>query len=566
MSKSPNSAKALLTSPPAIAAFISLISFSAFLRTLRNGFVPSWDDGRNLIDNPNFRGLAWPQLRWMWTNHLMDHYVPLAWTTFGVDYTMWKLNPFGYHLTNIVFHALNAGLFFFLTLAVLRLSLPKELCHKGSLIAGSAFSALVFALHPLRVESVAWATERRDVLCGFFYLLALLAYLRPYSAPGTKPSVKADYWVSFGFFVAAVLSKEMAVTLPVILLILDVYPLRRLSLAPGGLAQSKRVLLEKVPFFAVSLADGAMTFYVAMKSHLPDPLSALGWIPRFGITIYGMSFYILKTLSPVRLSPLYPVTGYKIDPRGWPFLISLACVLGVSAAAWILRRRVPGLLAVWLAYTVILLPVGGLVHNGSQIAADRYTYLSCLGWAILAGAAIVWFLQPGVRFAAAVGLAALAAVVLGALAWQTQSQIAIWRDPETLWDRAVRINPDSPAALGNLGTELYHSGDLLGAEDCYRRAIAIAPAFVKAHGDLASILLHERRVDEAIREYQIIQQLVPASPEAYTGMGNALLMGRQINAAIAQYRRALQLQPGYEVARDNLRTAIALSQQSPRNP
>src|SRR5579872_3971465 len=211
MSKSPNGAKALLTNPRAIAAFITLISFSAFLRTLSNGFVPSWDDGMNLLDNPNFRGLGWPQLKWMWTNHLMDHYVPLAWTTFGVDYTLWKLNPFGYHLTNIVFHALNAGLFFLLTLTVLRLSLPKEICRgQGSLIAGSAFSALVFALHPLRVESVAWATERRDVLCGFFYLLALLAYLRPYSAPdsasGTEPSRKVDYWASFVFFVAAVLS------------------------------------------------------------------------------------------------------------------------------------------------------------------------------------------------------------------------------------------------------------------------------------------------------------------------------------------------------------------------
>ncbi len=374
---------------PALAAIaVGLLSFMTFLPALRNNFVTGWDDGVNLVDNPYFRGFGWTQFKWMWTNHLLEHYVPLTWMSFGLDYVVWKLNPVGYHLTNILLHGVNAGLFLWLALRLFKLARPAAADRdQASLIWGAAFAALLFSLHPLRVESVAWATERRDMLSGCFYLLALLAYLRRFKDEQSRGGTRKYYWLCLAVFVASVLSKEMTVTLPVVLLILDAYPLRRLGGAPGqwfGPAV-RRVWIEKIPFFAVSAADGLMTLHVSIGKHVAESLQQTGWIPRIAITTYGMMLYLLKTVLPAHLSAMYPVTRHRVDPAAAPFLVSSAALLAITAAAVALRRTFPGLLAVWLAYTVTLLPVGGIFHNGYQIAADRYTYLACLGWALLGG-------------------------------------------------------------------------------------------------------------------------------------------------------------------------------------
>src|SRR5438093_1913883 len=197
-----------------VPALIALVTFAAFLPTLHNQFV-NWDDVENFVDNPHYRGLGWTQLRWMWTTHL-GHYIPLTWMTFGLDYVLWGMNPVGYHLTNLLLHAANAAVFYLLALRILGSALqgPRERGNVG-LAASAAFAALLFAIHPLRVESVAWATERRDVLSGLFYLLALLAYLR--AGEQVEPG-RSGYWASVGLFVCALLSKSMAVSLPVVML------------------------------------------------------------------------------------------------------------------------------------------------------------------------------------------------------------------------------------------------------------------------------------------------------------------------------------------------------------
>ncbi len=539
-------------------AFVALATFLAFLPALQNDFAGSWDDDTNLINNPYFRGLGWTQLRWMWTSHLMQHYVPLAWMSFGFDYLIWGMDPFGYHLTNVLLHACNAALVLVLAMWLMKLDAPPYSNHSSFLLLqGATFAALVFGLHPLRVESVAWATERRDVLSGLFYIAALLAYLRAF---GDQPSQKKYYWLSLGLFVAAVLSKEVAVTLPAVLLILDVYPLRRLVRQGGSWSRTalQRCLAEKLPFFAVTMADSAMTIIVAFRHHLPDSFATLGWIPRIAITVYGMAFYVLKTVAPIRLSPLYPLTDTKLDPLGVPFLTSLALVLVITLAAIALRRKLPALLAVWLAYAVTLLPMGGIIHNGDQIAADRYSYLSCIGWAILAGAAVRWWIETPRAGRAMRSLTAALLVALPAiLVRQTWSQTRIWRDAETLWTRAIEVEP-SPVALCNLGTALFHRGDLPGAEARFRRAIAINPRYGPAHNNLGGALVDQRRYEEAIQEFLTAHQLAPSAPEPYNGMGNALLLQGKYDQAIAQYRKVLELRPDYPGAEESLRQALAL--------
>src|SRR3989454_383417 len=233
---------------------VALLTLTAFLPTLQNQFV-SWDDDKNFLENPHYRGLGWTHLRWMWTTHL-GHYIPLTWMTLGLDYLLWGMNPLGYHLTNLLLHAANAVVFFFVVRRLLTRALPGPSERGHALAVAAGVAALVFAIHPLRVESVAWATERRDVLSGLFYLLTILVYLRDRER-GERG--RGWYWLSVAVFVCALLSKSMVVNLPVVLMILDVYPLRRLGGAVGWWSErARRVYVEKIPFVLLAAAASAV--------------------------------------------------------------------------------------------------------------------------------------------------------------------------------------------------------------------------------------------------------------------------------------------------------------------
>src|SRR5881396_2679307 len=265
-----------------VSVLIAVVTFAAFLPTLQNQFV-AWDDGKNLLNNYHYRGLGWTHLRWMWTTHL-GHYIPLTWMTFGLDYLLWGMNPVGYHLTNLLLHAANAAVFYLVARRILGLALPGP-AQRGNvgLAASAAFAALLFAIHPLRVESVAWATERRDVLSGLFYLLALLVYLR---AGEQGERGRSGYWASVGLFVCALLSKSMAVSLPVVLLILDVYPLRRLGGARGWWGEpARRIYLEKIPFVLLALAASGGAFIPQIEGRNMPSLDELSVLGRLAVSV-----------------------------------------------------------------------------------------------------------------------------------------------------------------------------------------------------------------------------------------------------------------------------------------
>src|SRR5213596_1362557 len=363
---------------------VALFTLAAFLPALQNQFV-NWDDAENFLENPHYRGLGWTNLRWMWTTH-RGHYIPLTWMTLGLDYLLWGMNPLGYHLTSLLLHAANAVVFFFIARRLLTLALPSPSEHGHALAVSAGFAALVFAIHPLRVESVAWATERRDVLSGLFYLSAVLAYLR---ACDREERGRGWYWGAVALFAGALLSKSMAVNLPVVLMILDVYPLRRLGGSIGWWSKpARRIYVEKIPFVLLAAAASAIAVMAQFSIHAALPLAQLSVPGRLAVSAYGLSFYLGKMIVPVNLSPLYELPR-TVSPWAMPFILSFGLAVAITAIVLSLRRRMLGLPAAWLAYLVVLLPVLGIFQSGPQIAADRYTYLAGLGWAILAGAGLL---------------------------------------------------------------------------------------------------------------------------------------------------------------------------------
>src|SRR5216110_914904 len=455
---------------------VALFTLAAFLPALQNQFV-NWDDKDNFLDNPHYRGLGWTHLRWMWTTHL-GHYIPLTWMTLGLDYLLWGMNPVGYHLTNLLLHAANAVVFFFVVRRILTLALPSPSERGHALAVSAGFAALVFAIHPLRVESVAWVTERRDVLSGLFYLVAILLYLRACEG-GARG--RGWYWLSVAVFGCALLSKSMVVNLPIVLLILDVYPLRRLGGSLGWWSEpARRVYVEKIPFVLLAAAASAIALMAQFSIHTVTSLAQLSVPGRLAVSVYGLSFYLWKTVAPVNLSPLYELPP-TVNPWAPPFLLSYGLVLAITAIVLALRRRVPGLPAAWLAYIVVLLPVLGIVQSGPQIAADRYTYLAGLGWAILAGAGLLssWSRLPFLL----IGLVVFILFGLGILTW---NQVQVWRDSEKLWTHALATYPKSSIAENNLGNVRADQSKLAEAIEHYRQALDINPEHASAHYNLGN--------------------------------------------------------------------------------
>ncbi|MGH7264514.1 MAG: hypothetical protein ACREMB_06605, partial [Candidatus Rokuibacteriota bacterium] len=344
---------------------LALVAVVPFLPALRGGFV--WDDVANFVGNPDYRGLGWSQITWLATTAYKGHYIPLTWATFGLDYLLWGMTPRGYHLTNLVLHAVNAALFYLLA---------RRLLARGTTLAGSPLTVAAvaaagfFAVHPLRVESVAWVTERRDVLSGLFFLLAVLAYVAAADTAGARR--RRLLVASIAAYAAALASKSIVMTLPAVLIVLDVYPLRRL---PGRLRDwlgpaTRALWLEKLPYVLLTLA-GAATAYWAQA--IETDLGTYPWAARVAVAAYGVWFYVARTAWPVGLSPLYEVP-IPLDPFEPRFVASAVIVVAITGVLVLLRRRWPAGLATWAYYGILLGPVTGLVvRAGFQLAADRYS-------------------------------------------------------------------------------------------------------------------------------------------------------------------------------------------------
>src|SRR5438128_10136613 len=531
-----------------IPLVIAFSTFAAFLPALQNQFV-SWDDAENFLDNPHYRGLGWTHLRWMWTTHL-GHYIPLTWMTLGLDYLLWGLNPVGYHLTNLLLHAANAVVFFFVVRRLLTRALPGPSERGHALAVAAGVAALVFAIHPLRVESVAWATERRDVLSGLFYLVAILLYLRACEG-GARG--RGWYWLAVATFVLALLSKSMVVNLPVVLLILDVYPLRRLGGAVGWWSEpARRIYIEKIPFVLLAAAASAIAVMAQSSVHAAAAMAQRSLPVRLVVSAYGLGFYLWKMVVPVNLSPLYELPR-TMDPVAPPFILSYALVLAITAIVLALRRPVPGLPAAWVAYVVVLLPVLGILQSGPQIAADRYTYLAGLGGASLAGAGLLSTWRRWPPFV----LTGLTVVLLSGLGTLTWNQVEVWHDSEKLWSHAAAIDPRSPVGQYSLGLALVRQGKLTEAIEHFKTALQIKPEYPDAHTNVGAALADQGKLAEAIDYYREALQSKPDDALAHYNWGVALARQGKMEEAIGHYRQALQSKPNYAEAHNNVGAALA---------
>ena len=536
---------------------VALITFAVFFPALRNGFV-NWDDYELLVDNPRYRGLGWEQVSWMFSTFHNGHYQPLSWMTFGLDYLIWGMEPLGYHLTNLVLHAANAALFYFLAVRLLSLALSRpSLAADLGLRMAAGFAALFFSIHPLRVESVAWATERRDVLSGLFFLATLLCYLQAMTYANNtsrQASWRNMALIAYGL---SLLSKASGVTLPMVLLVLDVYPLRRLGGGPGRWLGplARHVWWEKVPFFLLAAAAAVIAPLAQSDAGAVAALRIHGIAARLFQSLYGLVFYLWKTILPTDLSPFYEVPR-KLDPFAWPFLLSGAVVAALTIGLFALRRRWPAGLASWVCYAVIIAPVLGFVQSGRQMVADRYSYLSCLAWAILLGGGLYYLWKRNVdqrrgdrkSFIITTG----AAVILIAFAVLTWRQVGIWHDSDRLWNHVLAITDRSIFRSGTahhfVARVFADRGDLDRAIEHLRTSINIEPTDSTAYMDLGTALAKKGQLNEAIKSFQNALALNPTLSLAQYSLANALAVQGHFQEATAHLEEALRLKPNYAEA------------------
>ena len=540
-----------------IAGTIFLLTSAAFLPVLKNGFV-NWDDYKNVVENLRYRGLAWENLRWMFTTFHMGHYQPLSWLSLGLDYKVWGMAPFGYHLTNLLLHAANGVVFYFICLRLLWLMDPAPSPHKThALPVAAALSALFFAVHPLRVESVVWVTERRDVLSGFFLLMTVFYYLKAVPAETTNSDRRRWVALALIFYVLSLLSKASGVTLPLVLLVLDFYPLRRLEFNPRRWLrpESRQVWLEKIPFLAFALAAGILALLAQHQAKAIRTLEEYDIASRIMQSLYAAGFYLWKTVLPFGLSPLYELP-LASNPWRWSYIISAIVVFGVTGVFFVQRRRWPAALAGWLVYLILLMPTSGIVQSGAQLVADRYSYLSCMVWALIAGAGFLRLWQASwdrrvsrKLFDGVVVLCTLALVGLGSLTWM---QAGIWHDSEKLWRHALSIDPQSYFAHNNLGNALATQGRFDEAIDEFHKTLRINPNDADAAYNLGNAFAQKGDLNQADQQLQQALQLDPDNAMAAYDLGNVRVRQKRFDDAIEQFQRALRSDPGLARANYNL--------------
>jgi protein O-mannosyl-transferase len=500
------------------AGMLALASLAAFWPALQNGFV-NWDDPTVLVDNPHLgsAGVA----AWAFSTNLIGHYQPIAWLAWSAVKSMAGLSPAAFHALSLTVHAANGILVY---AVIRRLGSETALTEMQRRFAALTAGA-IFLLHPASVETVAWASAFPYVLSLFALLLSLLAY------------VNARLLVSIAFFALSLLTRAAAIGFPAVLLIADLYPLRRHRRTP-----ITRLMLEKMPFAVLAAAAAAAEW----QSREVVSLQEVGFLPRLTMALAAPLLYVGRTLWPVRLSPLHPL---PIAPAGdlQQLLLAAAGILALTLAAWVLRRRWPAIAASWAAYLILIAPVAGLTPTGLQATADRYMYVPSVVVALVAGGAIARALTPGALGITAAALTTAALVACGALARQ---QATYWKDSIALWTRVLEIDARNDIASYNLASALAEAGRSGEAIAAYERTIALVPDHDAARQNLALLQAAEaeRHADrlaaagqarEAIDEYT--RALALDAKRAHARAARAILTMRrgQLREAAVDLRRAL---------------------------
>jgi Tfp pilus assembly protein PilF len=511
----------------AVAAGIVVLVWAVFAQVRHHDFV-NYDDRIYVVENPMLKRGLGPDTLARAFRPYENNWIPLTWISLQVGHALHGMSPAGFLLSNVALHAASAVLLFALLLQC-----------TGAL-GRSAFVAAVFAVHPLHVESVAWVSERKDALSGLFFMLTLWAWVRYARQPGI-----ARYAAVLLALALGLMAKPMLVTLPLVLLLLDHWPLERLRRAPG------RALWEKLPLLALAALAAGITFAVqrATGAMAGQESLPLGW--RFANALDAQLAYLVHVFWPSGLAPFYPHPGRDLPL--WRAGVAGALLLGITAATLRLWRSRPYAVVGWLWYLGMMLPVSGLVQVGLQARADRYTYLPLIGLSI----AVAWGAHDLVRARRALaGAAALATAALAAVAWL---QVDHWRDTGALFARAVAVTRDNYLAHHAVGTELLRAGRPEEARPHFEEALRIKPSWPGAHFGLAEALSAEGEHAAALARYQAGLRLAPRNLRGRIGYGKALADAGRYEEAIHQLRRALRKARGRQAARAHALLARSLA-------
>jgi tetratricopeptide (TPR) repeat protein len=554
---------------PGICVLLALAVFVVFGQTCRHEFV-NYDDDEYVYNNPPVtKGLTLPSIEWAFTHSHSQNWHPLTWLSHMLDCQLYGLNAGGHHLTNVLLHTLAAiGLFLML----------KEMT--GALWR-SAFVAAVFAVHPLRVESVAWVAERKDVLSGLFFMLTLWAYARYAEKSKVQSSkTKVFYWLALLFFAMGLMSKPMLVTVPFVLLLLDYWPLKRIpnSKSVSQLSTFNHLLFEKLPFLLLSAASCVATVFA--QGSVVASTKALPLSVRFDHALVACTTYLGQMVWPHDLAVYYPYRYLPVEP----VVGAGALLLCITVLVFLGARRFPYLPVGWLWYLGMLVPVIGLVQVGHQSHADRYTYLPQIGLYLAVAWAVRDLTLSWRHRRQILGAAALS--IIAALMVCSWKQTSYWQNSESLWthtlactsendlaqsnlghvlttqgrldeaiehsQKAIEISPDYAVGHVNLAAALAGQGRTADAIEHFQRAIEIDPNQAEAHYDLGCIFARQGKLDEAIEQYQKAIEIIPDYAEAHNNLGVVLMQRGRLDEAMDHYRTALSLKPDYADAANNV--------------
>jgi tetratricopeptide (TPR) repeat protein len=521
------------------AALLAVAAFATFAPALDYQFV-NYDDNTYVTGNDLVRkGLSLEGVRWAFTTFAESNWHPLTWLSLQLDASLSRKpdgspNPFGFHLTSVLIHAANAAILFLALRSLTGAFWP------------SAVVALLFAVHPLRAESVAWVAERKDVLSVFFGLLALWAYAGYVHRPTAW-----RYLAVAALFVLSLLSKPMLVTLPCLFLVLDWWPLRRAETA----GQWRELVVEKLPLFALTVASSVVTYQAQSHGKALRDLSAFSPAVRVENAALSYVLYLGQTVWPTGLAVYYPHRGANL---------SLAAVTGaavllvaLTAGAVLLRRRAPYLLTGWLWYLGTLVPVIGLVQLSDQARADRYSYFPQVGLLLAACWAVADLAAARPRLALASGL-----IAAGALAVETHRHLPVWHDSVALWEQSVAVTGPSVIGKTNLGTAQSERGNAEQAVECFREVVDLAPKSVDAYANLGVQLSRLGRLDEATEVFHKALSLNEDFAPAHTYLGNILVSKGKLQEAKREHETAIRLDPKLSDAYCNL-GSVELSLHNP---
>ncbi|MBU2488349.1 MAG: tetratricopeptide repeat protein [Proteobacteria bacterium] len=519
----------------AIALALALLTALVFLPSIRCGFI-YLDDPDYVFENPVVQGFSVDHVRDAFSlTTPLDLWLPVTWISYMADHALWGLNPTGYHLTNVLFHAANAAILFLLLSRLTGVFWPSFLV------------AALFAVHPLRVESVAWITERKDVLMAFFWFLAMGAYLR---------YVKARSW---GWYLAALLccalglmAKPMLVTLPFFLLLLDYWPLNRLDAGAlrtrAGMRRAGFLALEKLPFLAICGLAAWANVLVAARRGAFASADAIPLSGRLANAMASYGAYLGQTFLPTGLALPYPYPYYSWTSPA--VLASAAVLAAVTAGVLVRARKQPWLFTGWFWFLGTLTPVIGITQAGMQAHADRFTYVPQIGLFLMLawGAAELAQRRPGVGKPLAVALGLGLALLAGA----SLARIGDWKDTHTLFAKTLETTGENWEARHYLGIAYGREGKLAEAAGEYEKALAENPRFAHAHGNLGMVLWRMGQPDEALGHLEEAVKLDPGFAQGRNNLGALLADRGRLPEAVEQYRAALAIRPRFAQAHANL--------------